>query len=121
MNGLIFLVIWYNSFQLDSDPVACEVTTQTTSETFKLNTEISRTFRVGPYSDPVACEVTTQTTSEKFQLNNVKLYVLVVTLSINDKIKFLKNVKQGFKWTISWDQYWSQIITETNNNNLDHL
>ena len=59
--------------------------------------EISRTFKVLPDSDPVACEVTTQTASEKFQLNNVKLYVLVVTLSIIDKIKFLKNVKQGFK------------------------
>ena len=32
--------------------------------------------------------VVTQTTSATFQINNAKLYVPVVTLSINDNIKF---------------------------------
>ena len=44
---------------------------------------------------------TRQTTGATFQINNAKLYVPVVTLSINDNIKFLENIKQGFKRTIS--------------------
>ena len=35
-------------------------------------------------------------------ITNTKLYVLVVTFSINYNIKFLENIKQGFKRTISW-------------------
>ena len=60
--------------------------------------EISKTFRaVDPNANPVVYQVISQT----FQINNAKLYVPVVTLSINDNIKFLKNIKQGFKRTIS--------------------
>ena len=33
-----------------------------------------------------------QTTRATFQINNAKLYFLVVTLSINDNIKFLGNL-----------------------------
>ena len=38
-----------------------------------------------------------QITEATFQINNGKLYVPVVTMSITDIIKFLENVKQGFK------------------------
>ena len=31
------------------------------------------------------------------QINNAKLYVSAVALSINHNIKFLENIKQGFK------------------------
>ena len=34
-----------------------------------------------------------------------KLYVPAVTLSLNDKINFLENLKQGFKIIISWNKY----------------
>ena len=43
----------------------------------------------------------TQTKGATFQINNAKLYVPVVNLSVNDNIKFLENVKQGYKRTIS--------------------
>ena len=62
-----------------------------------------------------------QTTGETFQINNDKLYIPVFTLSINDNIKFLENVKQGFKRTIFWNRYRSEIATQTKNNNLDYL
>ena len=52
---------------------------------------------------------------------STKLYVPVVTLSINDNIKFLENMKQGFKRTLSWNKYRSEITTQTKNNNLDYL
>ena len=51
-----------------------------------------------------------QTTAAIFQINNARLYVLVVTLFINDNFKFLENIKQGFKRTISWNKYRSEII-----------
>ena len=53
----------------------------------------------------------TQTAEATFQINNAKLYVPVVTLSMNDNIKFLENMKQGFKKTISWNKYRSEITT----------
>ena len=66
-------------------------------------------------------QVATATTSATFQINNAKLYLSVVTLLINDNIKVLENIKQGFKRTISWNKYTSKITTQTKNNNLDYL
>ena len=43
------------------------------------------------------------------------------TLSMNDNIKFLENIKQGLKRTISWNKYRSEITTQPKNNNLDYL
>ena len=57
----------------------------------------------------------------KFQINNAKLYVPVVTLSIKDNIKFLENINQRFKRTISWNKYRSKIATQRKNNNLGYL
>ena len=41
-----------------------------------------------------------QTTGTTFQINNAKLFISVVTFSINDNIKFLENTKQRFKQRI---------------------
>ena len=41
-----------------------------------------------------------QATGTTFQINNAKLYISVVTFSINDNIKFLENTKQRFKQRI---------------------
>ena len=54
-------------------------------------------------------------------ITGTKLYVPAVTLSINDNIKFLENIKQGFKRTISWNKYRSEITTQAKSNNLDYL
>ena len=50
-----------------------------------------------------------------------KLYVPVATLSINDNIKFFKNIKQGFKRKFPRNQRRSEVITQRKNNNLDYL
>ena len=42
-------------------------------------------------------------------------------MSINSNIKFLENIKQLFKRTISWNKYRSKIITQPKNINLDYL
>ena len=45
----------------------------------------------------------------------------MVTLSINDNIKFSENIKEGFKRTIPWNKYRSGITTQTKNNYVDYL
>ena len=75
-------------------------------------TEISRTFNAVPNTDPVQYQVTSETNSETFQINNAKLYIPVVNLIINDNIKFLENIKQGFRRTISWNRYRSEITAQ---------
>ena len=55
--------------------------------------EISRAFRAtDPNADPFVYKIKSQTASATFQINNAKLYNPVVTLSINDNIKFLENI-----------------------------
>ena len=49
------------------------------------------------------------------------IYFPLVTLFIEDNIKFLQNIKQGFKITISWNKYRSEITAKRKNNNLDYL
>ena len=53
--------------------------------------------------------------------DNCKLYILVVTLSKDDEIKLLTNLKSGFKREIIWNKYRSQMTTEAINNNLNIL
>ena len=75
-----------------------------------------------PDANPPVQEVALmQTTGATFEINNAKLYVPVVTLSTNDNIKSLENIKQRFKRTISWNKHRSEITTQIKNNNLDYL
>ena len=49
------------------------------------------------------------------------MYVPAVTLSKDDEIKLLTNLKSGFKREIIWNRYRSQMTTEAVNNNLNIL
>ena len=62
-----------------------------------------------------------QTTGATFQINKAKLYVPVVNFSINDNIKVLENIKQGFKRTISRSKQRSETTTQPKSNNSDYL
>ena len=77
--------------------INCEIELYLTWSKYCVIPEISRTPEVGGANLADA----TLKTGAKFQINNAKLYVSVATLSINGNIKFLENVKQGFKGTIS--------------------
>ena len=65
-------------------------------------------------------EVTARTGST-FQINNAKLDVPLVTFSINDNIKFLENMKQGFRRTDFWNKYRSEITAQPKNIKLDYM
>ena len=60
-------------------------------------------------------------TGATFQIYNAKLYDSAFTLSIHDDMKFLGNIKQGFKRTVSWNKYRSEITIQIKNNTLDYL
>ena len=60
-------------------------------------------------------------TGLKFQIKYTKLYVPVVTLSKENDIELLEQLKTGFKTTIKWNKYISQMSVENNNNNLHYL
>ena len=49
------------------------------------------------------------------------MYVPVVTLSKENDIKILEKLKSGFKRTIKWNKYRSQMAIQNNNNNLNYL
>ena len=60
-------------------------------------------------------------TGATLNITDCKLYVPVVTLSKDDEIKLLTNLKSGFKREIIWNKYKSQMTTEAINNNLNIL
>ena len=60
-------------------------------------------------------------TGAAFSITDCKLYVPVVTLSKDDEIKSLTNLKSEFKRELIWNKYRSQMTTEETNNNLNIL
>ena len=60
-------------------------------------------------------------TGATLAVNDCKLYVPAVTLSKDNEIKLLTNLKSGFKREIIWNRYRSQMTTEAVNNNLNLL
>ena len=60
-------------------------------------------------------------TGVKFKIKDTKLYVPVVTLSTKDGNKFLEHLKSGFKRTIEWNKYRSEMTNQTKTDNLNNL
>ena len=60
-------------------------------------------------------------TGATLAIDDCKLYVPAVTLSKDDEIRLLTNLKSEFKREIIWNKYRSQMTTEAVNNNLNIL
>ena len=58
---------------------------------------------------------------EKFTIINTKLYVSAVTLSTQDNEKLLQQLKTGFKRTINWNKYQSNVTRQAQKPYLDYL
>lgn len=54
-------------------------------------------------------------------MNIVKFITTVVTLFIHENIKYLENLKQGFRRRISQNKYRSETTTKQKKNNLDYM
>ena len=82
---------------------------------------ISKTTIEADYdADPVVYEIGNQENAT-FQITDTKLYVPVVTLSKENDTKLLEQLKSGFKRTIKWNKYRSQMTIRPQNNNLNYL
>ena len=67
------------------------------------------------------CVITNSTGEGRFTITDTKLYVPVVTLSTQDNAKLLQQLKSGFKRTINWNKYESNIKTFAQNRYLNYL
>ena len=54
-------------------------------------------------------------TGLKFQIKDTTLYISVVTLSTENDKKLLQQLKSGFKRTVKWNKYRSQMVIQKNN------
>ena len=57
----------------------------------------------------------------EFKITDKKIYVPVGSLSKENDIKLLEKLKSGFKRTIKWNKYRSQMTIQPQNNNLNYL
>ena len=55
-----------------------------------------------------------------FKIPDTKLYVPVATVSKENDAKRLEQLKTGFKRTIKWSKYRSQMTVQPRNNHLDY-
>ena len=60
-------------------------------------------------------------TNATFKKEDTKLYVPVVTLSTKNVTNFLEQLKSGFKRTIKWNKYRSEMTNQTKTNHLNYL
>ena len=60
-------------------------------------------------------------TNATFKIKGTKLYVPLVTLSAENDNKLLEQLKTGFKRTITWYKYRSEMSNQAANNNLNYL
>ena len=67
------------------------------------------------------CVINNSTGEGKFEMTETKLYVTVVTLSTQDSVKLLQQLKSGFKRTIKWNKYESSVKTFAKNRYLNYL
>ena len=88
---------------------------------FKNCVLINKSTRDADYNaDPIVYEIYNPEDAI-FQITDTKLYVPVVTLSKENDIKLLEQLKTGFKRTIKWNKYRSQMTIQPQNNNLKYL
>ena len=63
----------------------------------------------------------TSPTNVTFQITDTKLYAPVVTLSTENDKRLLEQLRVGFKRTIKWNKYRSEMTNQAQNNNLNYL
>ena len=89
------------------------------TETFVITSMVKRLVRVAQGDkQPVYGD---SPESAAFKIKDCKLYVPVVTFSAEIGNKLLEQLKTGFKRTIKWNKYRSEMSNQTKNNNLNYL
>ena len=104
---------------LDIPLINCEVSlTLTWSENCVITSKATR--EADPDADPAVAGINNPTNAIS-KIKDIKLYVLVVTLSAENDNKLLEQLKSGFKRTIKWNKNRSEMSYQTKNSNLNYL
>ena len=69
-------------------------------------------------ANAVADPAIIEPTELKFEITDTKLYVPVATLSKENDIKLLEQLKSGFKRTIKWNKYRSLMTVQRKKKHL---
>ena len=101
--------------------INCEAfLTLTWSQNCVLTNIATQTARAAQGDNPAKPAINAPTNAT-FQITDTKLYVLVVTLSTENDKTFFEQLRTGFKRTIKWNKYRSEMTNQTKNNNLNYL
>ena len=101
--------------------INCEVSlTLTWSENCVLNDITTQATRAAQRDNPARPAIKSPTNAT-FKLTGTKLYVPVVTLLTEDDKNILVRLKSGFKRTIKWNKYRSEMTNQTKTNHLNYL
>ena len=98
---------------LDIPLINCEITL--VLSWYKECVLVGRAFR-----GPPAAAINSPT-DLRFEITDCKLYVPIVNLSAESDSKLLEQLKSGFRRTIKWNKYMSQMSNQNKNNNLNYL
>ena len=108
---------------LDMPLINCEINLiLTLSENCVLTSKVTKDKFIGTSTDenPQFPEINNPTNAT-FKITDTKLYVPVVTLSTKDDNDFLEQLKSGFKRTIKWNKYRSEMTNQTKTNYFNYL
>ena len=106
---------------LDMPLINCEINLILTwSENCVLTSKATRDAVPAQGGNPAVTRVNNPTNA-RFKITDTKLYVPVVTLSTKDDNNFLEQLKSGFKRTIKWNKYRSEMTNQTKTNHLNYL
>ena len=105
---------------LDIPLITCEVSLALSWSATCVITSLEKTLVTAAQGDNPAV-YGDSTTSGTFKITDAKLYVPLVTLSAENDNKHLEQLKTGFKRTIKWNKYRSEMPNQTINNNLNYL
>ena len=104
---------------LDIPLIDCEISlTLTWTENCVITSKATREADLD--ADP-AIDGIKNPTNAVFKITDCKLYVPVVTLSAEKNNKLLDQLKTGFKRTIKWNNYISEMSNQAKSNNLNYL
>ena len=101
--------------------INCEVSLILTLSKNCVLTDITTQRARATQGDNPATERKHTPANATFKITDTKLYVPVVTLSTKDDNNFLEQLKSGFKRTIKWNKYRSEMTNQTKTNHLNYL
>ena len=106
---------------LDMPLINCEVSLTLTWSVNCVLTDITTQAARAAQGDNPARPAINAPKNAIFQITDTKLYVPVVTLSTENDKRLLEKLRTGFKRTIKWNKYRSEMTNQTKNNNLNYL